>query len=199
VLAPATEAFAACANTADCVAAIQAAYAGISTFTATVTQTKHLSLLDEPLVSTGRLAFAKPDRMLLEMTSPRPMKIVVNGSRIFVPGLDPEAQAALAAAPTAALSRLQSIFTGDLSGLEESFDVNAAEDAAGVAVALRAKDARMFDTVQTMDLRFARPDLLLHEIRIRNALGDELDIELVELRKNPALSESLFAIGDARS
>jgi outer membrane lipoprotein-sorting protein len=199
LLALASDACAACATTAECVTAIQSAYRDLATFSAKVTQTKRLSLLDEPLVSTGRLAFKKPDRLLLEMDSPRPLKVVVNGTRIWIPGLDAEAQKALASAPTVMLNRLQAIFAGDLAALEQSFDVRASEDDAGIAVALQARDERMFNTVQTMDLRFARPDLLLHEIRIRNALGDTLDIVLGDIQKNPVLPESSFAIDDSRS
>jgi len=199
LLAPAEQALARCASTADCVSEIQAAYRDVATFRASVTQTKHVSLLDEPLVSTGHLAFKKPDRLLLEMDAPRPLKVIVNGTRIWIPGLDPEAEAALAAAPTVMLSRLQAIFTGDLAALEQSFDVRAEEDDRGIAVTLQARDARMFNTVQTMELRFARPDLLLHEIRIRNALGDALDIVLRDIQKNPVLSDSMFTIDDSRS
>jgi outer membrane lipoprotein-sorting protein len=198
LLASRADALAKCNATPECVGQIQAAYRDLATFRARVTQTKHVSLLDEPVVSTGHLAFKKPDRLLLEMDSPRPLKVIVNGTRISVPGLDAEAEKALAAAPTTMLSRLQAIFTGDLAVLEQSFEVRASEDERGVAVALQARDARMFNTVQAMELRFARPGLLLHEIRIRNALGDELDIVLDDVQKNPELSESMFAI-DERS
>ena len=199
LLVPAEQALARCNSTADCVSEIQGAYRDVATFRANVTQTKHVSLLDEPLVSTGHLAFKKPDRLLLEMDAPQPLKVIVNGTRIWIPGLDKEAEAALAAAPTVMLSRLQAIFTGDLAALEQSFDVRAEEDDRGIAVALQARDARMFNTVQTMELRFARPDLLLHEIRIRNALGDALDIVLRDIQKNPVLSDSMFTIDDSRS
>lgn len=187
-----------CQTTSDCLGAIQEACRDLSTLTARLVQTKHLSLLDEPLISTGRLAFKRPDRLLLQMESPRPLRIAMNGSRLVIPELGPEANAALDGAPPAVLSRLQAIFAGDISTLEESFEIRASEDDAGIAVELEPRDPRMFNTVRSMELRFERPTLLLHTIRVSNALGDMLEIVLSDIRRNPALPDLTFAVGESR-
>ena len=134
------EAFARCQTTSDCLGAIQAAHGDLFTLTASIVQTKHLSLLDEPLISTGRLAFKRPDQLLLQMESPRPLRIVMNGSRLVIPELGPEANAALQGAPPAVLSRLHAIFAGDISALDEAFHIRASEDDAGIAVELEPRD-----------------------------------------------------------
>lgn len=193
------EAFARCQTKPDCMEAIRAAHRDLSTLTATIVQTKHLGLLDEPLISTGRLAFKRPDSLLLQMESPRPMRIVINGSRVSLPGLGAEAKSALTGAPTAVLRRLQAIFAGELSTLEESFEIRATEDDAGIAVELEPRDPQMFNTVRTMELRFERPTLLLRTIRMRNALGDALEIALSDIQRNPALPDPTFATDDSRS
>jgi outer membrane lipoprotein-sorting protein len=193
------QAFSRCQTKPECMEAIRAAHRDLSTLTATIVQTKHLSLLDEPLVSTGRLAFKRPDSLLLQMESPRPMRIVIHGSRVSLPELGAEAKAALTGAPTAVLSRLRAIFAGEFSTLEESFEIRATEDDAGIAVELESRDPQMFNTVRTMDLRFERPALLLRTIRMRNALGDALEIALSDIQRNPALPDPTFAIDDSSS
>jgi len=187
-----------CQTTSDCLGAIQEAHRDLSTLTATLVQTKHLSLLDEPLISTGRLAFKHPDHLLLQMESPRPLRIVMNGSRLVIPELGPETNAALQGAPPAVLSRLHAIFAGDISALEDSFEIRASEDDSGITVELEPRDPQMSNTVQAMQLRFERPTLLLHTIRVTNALGDALEIVLSDIRRNPALPDLTFAVGDSR-
>lgn len=187
-----------CQTTPDCLGAIQEAHGDLSTLTASLVQTKHLSLLDDPLISTGRLAFKRPDHLLLEMESPRPLRIVMNGSRLVIPELGPEANAALESAPPALLSRLRAIFAGDISALDESFEIRASEDDAGITVELEPRDAQKFNAVPAMRLRFERPTLLLHTIRVTHALGDVLEIVLSDIRRNPVLPDLTFAVGDSR-
>jgi outer membrane lipoprotein-sorting protein len=86
VLLAAVPARAACDSTDSCLRAIEAAQADARTVSARFTQTKHLSLLDEPLVSSGRFMFRRPDRIRLDIESPRPATIVITGREISIPG-----------------------------------------------------------------------------------------------------------------
>src|SRR6185369_9494720 len=105
---------------------IDAAQGNTQTLRARFTQTKHLALLDEPLVSTGRFAFKRPDRMRLEIESPRPATIVINGRQVSIPGLSEGDQKQLAMTPmTAMFTELGAMFGGSAAALQHHFQVSA--------------------------------------------------------------------------
>src|SRR5260221_5677279 len=93
----------ACDSTDACLKAVEAAQAETRTISAHFTQTKHLSLLEEPLVATGRFLFKRPDRMRLDIELPRPATILINGRDIHIPGMSESDQQQLAITPMAAM------------------------------------------------------------------------------------------------
>ena len=131
VLAHAAVASGACESTDACLKTIEAAQAETRTISARFTQTKHLSLLDEPLIATGRFLFKRPDRMRLDIQSPRPATILINGRDIRIPGLSESDQQQLAITPMAAMfTELGAMFSGSPALLRQHFDV-AAQSADG--------------------------------------------------------------------
>jgi len=184
-------ALAACAPTPECLEEIEQAHRDTRTLTARFVQTKHLTLLDAPLVSRGRFALKRPDRLLWRVEDPEPLSVVIDGGELRVPGGRP----AMTGAPVAAVAGwLGSMFAGDVRSLERAFDVSAREDEGAVEVQLRPREAawRRFFTVA--ELRFARPALTLAAIRLRDALGDSVEIELHDVRRNDEVPDSTFAI-----
>lgn len=60
---------------------IAASAASLRTVSADFTQERYLSMLKEPLVSTGRFAYEKPDRLYWEVIKPSPSGFFVNGDK----------------------------------------------------------------------------------------------------------------------
>ena len=60
---------------------IAAAVAGLQTISSDFTQEKHVSMLKDPLVSSGRFVYEKPDRLYWEITKPSPAGFVVRGGK----------------------------------------------------------------------------------------------------------------------
>src|SRR3989442_114899 len=79
VLAARGAAYAACTSTDSCLQVIEAAQRDTRTMSADFVQLKHVSLLNEPLESTGHLVFKRPDQILLKIDTPQPATIVVSG------------------------------------------------------------------------------------------------------------------------
>jgi outer membrane lipoprotein-sorting protein len=60
---------------------IAASAASLKTISADFTQERYVSMLKEPLVSTGRFVYEKPDRLYWETGKPSPSGFTVNGDK----------------------------------------------------------------------------------------------------------------------
>lgn len=195
VLFAALPAHAACDSTDTCLQAIEAAQANARSVSARFTQTKHLSLLDAPLVSTGRFLFKRPDRIRLDIETPRAATIVIRGHEISIPGIPERDRQQLAMAPMASMfSELGGMFGGSTSMLRQHFDIAAAPAGGAIEVTLTPTVSAWQRSFRTIQLRFAEPDLVLSSMRLDDALGDRLDIVMSDVQRNPDLPDSLFTI-----
>ena len=191
----ATPAYATCDSTASCLKVIEAAQGNTQTLRARFTQTKHLALLDEPLISTGRFVFKRPDRMRLEIQSPRPATIVINGRQVSIPGLSEGDQKQLAMTPmTAMFTELGAMFGGSAATLRQHFDVSAKPAGDAIEVTLRPTVPDWQRLFRTIGLRFAGPDLLISSMQLEDALGDHLEIAMSDVQRNQDIPDAVFAI-----
>jgi len=188
--------FARCASTETCLQAIERAQLDTRTITAEFVQVKHLSLLDEPLVSSGRFVFKRPDRMVLNIEQPQRTSVVIKGQDVQIPNLPEHERQALGMAPIAAMfTQLGAIFTGSMSVLRQGFDVAAHEEDATIRVYLVPRQAAWKQMFQTIDICFGGPDLLAQEVRLVDALGDSLEITLRSVQRNVDVPDSTFDLG----
>jgi outer membrane lipoprotein-sorting protein len=192
-LASAAVASAACDSTDACLKAIEAAQAETRTISARFTQTKHLSLLDEPLVATGRFLFERPDRMRLDIESPRPATILINGRDIRIPGMSESDQQQLAITPMAAMfTELGAMFSGSATVLRQHFDLVAKPADGAIEVTLTPTVPDWQKLFRTIQLRFAEPDLVIDSMQFDDALGDRLDIAMSDVHRNQDLPDDEF-------
>lgn len=183
----------ACDSTESCLRAIEAAQASTQTISARFTQTKHLSLLDEPLVSTGRFVFKRPDRMRLEIASPRQATILIKGREISIPGISDSEKQQLAMTPMASMfSELGGMFAGSPAALQQHFRVDATARNGGIEVTLAPTVPEWQRLFKTIQLRFTGPELVMSAMQLEDALGDRLDIVMSDVQRNQDLPDSLF-------
>ncbi len=197
LLLPAAGAAAACASTPACLQVIEAAQRDTRTITADFVQVKHISLLDEPLTSTGRFVFKRPDRIRLQIDKPQPALIVINGHDVQMPNLPERERKALAMAPVATMfQQLGAIFTGNTQALQEGFEVSAAAvagaDPPAIAVDLQPRLAAWQQMFRTIHIRFAGAHWMAQEIRLENGLGDRLEISLRNVQRNTDVPDAIF-------
>jgi outer membrane lipoprotein-sorting protein len=192
--APESAAATPCASTAACLEVLEAAQRGTQTLTARFTQTKRLSLLDEPLESSGFFAFRRPDRVLWRIESPEPLTVVIRGRDIHVPGLPTTGEAGLAMAPLAAMfTQLGAVFAGSLTAAGADFEVEAVADAEAIQLTLRPRHAAWQRMVRQIELRFMGPEWLLAGMHLDNGMGDRVEIALRDVRRNAEVPEAWFA------
>jgi hypothetical protein len=188
----AAPAHAACDSTDSCLAAIEAAQKDTRTVSARFTQTKHLSLLDEPLISTGRFVFKRPDRMRLDIDSPRAATILINGRDISIPGISDSDKQQLAMTPMAAMfTELGSMFAGSPAALRQRFQI-AALPADGAIEVADAHRTGLAAAVSYDPAALHRTGLVIGAMRLDDALGDHLEIVMSDVRRNQEIADSEF-------
>ena len=189
-----------CASTEACLRLIQQAQQDTRTMAAEFVQVKHVSLLDEPLVSTGRVIFRRPDRMLLKIEQPQPLTVTIQGRDVQIPNLPERERQALGMAPMAAMfTQLNAIFTGSMQALEQEFEVVAAEEDLAIQVDLVPRQAAWKRMFRSIHLRFAGPELAAQKIRLDDALGDSLEITLRDVQRNIDIPDSMFDLATPRA
>lgn len=193
-LLPAAAAAVLCDSTAACLAKLNTAQAATRTVDARFVQTKHLSLLDEPLVSTGRFRFRRPDHVRLDIETPRPSTILIAGRSVTIPGLPAAEQKALADSPMAAMfTELGAVFAGNLDRAPAHFTIDARGTDEAIEVTLTPTAAEYQRLFRTIALRFSGPEAMVQSMRLDDALGDHLVVELRDVRRNVDLPDAVFA------
>src|ERR1700675_1665596 len=174
----------ACAGTAACLQAIETSQRTTRALSARFEQTKHVSLLAEPLVTRGQFAFRQPDQVVLRVDDPA-LTVRIDRDGIHLPDL-PGAQDEVAAlAPFGTMMRqLSGSFTGALSTMSSAFTVTAAADGNVIRVTLVPRDAQGRRTIGAIDLSFAGPNWVVAKIHIEESLGDSLDIVFSNVHRN---------------
>ncbi len=189
---------AACTSTADCLRVIEQAQRDTRTVTAAFTQVKHVSLLDEPIVSSGRFVFKRPDRVLLKIEKPQAATVIITGRDIHIPNLPERERQALAMVPAGAMSaQLGAIFTGSTQALQEGFEVTARDTGTSIEVKLLPRQAATQQMFREIDLGFSGAELFATQIRLADALGDSLEITLHDVRRNVEVPDSTFDVDAA--
>jgi outer membrane lipoprotein-sorting protein len=179
-----------CAGTDACLQLIEASQHTTRALSARFEQTKHLSLLAEPLVTRGQFAFREPDQVLWRVDEPAiTVRIDRNGIHLpDVPGLKDEVAAL---APFSAMMRqLSGLFTGSLSAVRTTFEVTAEPDGGAIRVHLVPREPQWQRMFRSIDVWFADPDWVVTALHIEEALGDSLDIKFSDLHRNDSVAQA---------
>lgn len=189
----ASVASAACDSTPACLQQLQAAQGDLRTLDARFTQTKHVSLLDEPIVSTGRFRFKRPDKVRLDIETPQAATVLIDGRNVSIPGVSAAGMKGMAATPmTAMFTELGALLGGDVNRAMTDFQVHAQADGDGIAVTLTPTRAEWQRLYKTIALSFAGQPLVIRGMRLDDALGDRLEIAMRDVQRNSELPDEIF-------
>lgn len=196
-LAGAAGASAVCESTDACLRAIEASQRETRALAARFEQTKHLSLMSQPLVTRGRFAFKAPDEVLWQIDDPK-VTVRIDQRGVHLPDL-PAAEAEMASlGPFSEMMReLSGLFRGSLATVQRSFDVTATGDTAGIRVHLVPRSPQWQGMFRSIDLTFAAPDLVMQAIHIEESLGDSLDIVFSDVHRNDGVANAAMGVPGA--
>ncbi len=177
-----------CRDTESCLHLVETKQAATEVMSARFEQSKQLSLMTEPLVSRGRFAFRRPDRVLWEVEEPK-LTIRIDGKGLHLPDLPGVKEEGAALAPFGQMLRdLSGLFTGSLAGLRRGFEVEAVAAAEGVDLRLRPKTEQWRRMFTAVSVSFRGAELTIASLRLQEALGDRLEIVFSDVHRNDAVA-----------
>lgn len=169
--------------------------AEIHTLRATFVQRRHLSLLEEELVSRGRFAFKRPDRIRWEVHDPTPVTMVISEEGLFVaePGAAPTRLAAL---PVSS-AEVAGLVTGSIAAAQRLFHVHWHAGPGGSDVfEFRPRSRRLAVTLRSVTVHLAPHKNYAQRIVLDEAGGDRIDIAFDDVEINRAISDDQFVLGN---
>jgi len=139
---------------------------------------KRITLLAEPLVSEGTVHYAPPHRLARHQRTPSPSSIVFDGTTLRFGDAQSEERIDVSSNPVvrAFVESFLSVLAGDRSKLERTFVVDfRAGDAAHPGerweLSLVPRDSKLLGVLR--EVRFAGDGVVVSQMRIREATGDE--------------------------
>ncbi len=179
-----------CVTPDACFAQLAAKQREIGTLRASFHQIKHVALLREPLVSTGRLLYRRPGRVRWEVVEPEVLRIDVDGGRLRAGS--PERMEAVDAGAASSLFR-------DLGGLLTATDEFAgarfaiARGSAGPAsFVLTPRDPATARLLEAVELEIDPEAGVPRRAVLREPGGDRTEIELRDVVRDQPLGEDLL-------
>jgi outer membrane lipoprotein-sorting protein len=200
----ATTTFAAEGLPPEAVAAWQA-MSTVRSLEARFEQRRSTTLLAQPLVSSGTLRFARPDKLAWVVEQPGRSTMVVSGSQVGMsyPDLGVHDQLDLAGDPDAErLVRSMMVWlAGDLEQVQRDYGVAWSNAPAGAPegalhqATLTPRDTTMAALISSLDLIIGGDPLRVLAVTMHEPDGDRVDIAMFDVRLDPELPDDAFSIG----
>ncbi|MDB6023747.1 MAG: LolA family protein [Pedosphaera sp.] len=175
------------------------AQTNIQTWSADFTQTRRLKALTQPLIATGRVWFAAPNRFHWEIEKPSPTIAVRDAEQLWViyPRLKRAEQYSLSSADAGpwkdTLALLDAGFPRSRAEVESRFNILAQTTANGIhelTLQPKAESARRF--MPEIKIAFDTNTFSLHSTELKFADGSTMENVFTNPVLNPKLDESLF-------
>jgi hypothetical protein len=144
---------------------------------------RYLGMLSEPLKSSGRLAYAAPDKLEKITLTPQPERLALEGDRITIEQGGPAGRRqtfALSAHPEIAgvVESIRGTLAGDPDALERYFAIGLTGDARAWTLRLEPKDAALRKLVS--DITIAGSGAAIHTIDTREGDGDHAEMIILD-------------------
>lgn len=180
----------------EVIARINKATSGLKSMSCTFTQTKHLSLLSDKMVSEGKMSYKQPNKLRWEYTSPYQYLFIFNGTKVYVGNksrkdvIDTNSNKLFKEVARIMMSTV----TGTALSNAADFSVSIEDGKTLWNVTLIPKKKEMKKMFTRIVLSFSKSDLMISEINLHEKNNDRTNIRLRNIKTNIAINESLFAI-----
>lgn len=170
--------------------------AGLKSMSCSFTQTKHLSLLSDKMVSEGKMSYKQPDKLRWEYTSPYQYLFIFNGSKVYVGNnsrkdvIDTQTNKVFKEVARIMMSTV----TGTALSNSADFSIDVGDGSSTWKVTLIPKKKEMKGMFTKIELSFNKSNLMIAEINIYEKNNDRTNIRIKDVSTNITLNESLFAI-----
>lgn len=152
---------------------------------------KHLVFLNEPLISTGRIVFADPDRLAMTTISPTRQTLTVSDGRMRIVqhDFDKTQEMSLKENEVAAaiVSNIVNVLAGRFDLLERFYECGAVEVGPGVSLQLTPKDKEIRSVINKLLVTINLDGEIL-SVHIDEINGDTSDMVFSGVVRNKALT-----------
>ena len=180
----------------EVIAKINKATSGLKSMSCSFTQTKHLSMLSDKMVSEGKMNYKQPNKLRWEYTSPYQYLFIFNGTKVYVGNksrkdvIDTNSNKLFKEVARIMMSTV----TGTALSNAADFSVSVEDGKTLWNVTLIPKKKEMRKMFTRIILSFSKSDLMISEINLHEKNNDRTNIRLRNIKTNIAINENLFAI-----
>lgn len=180
----------------EVIAKINKATSGLKSMSCSFTQTKHLSMLSDKMVSEGKMSYKQPNKLRWEYTSPYQYLFIFNGTKVYVG--NKSRKDVIDTGSNKLFKEVARIMMSTVTGTALSnaadFSVTVEDGKALWNVTLIPKKKEMKKMFTRIVLSFSKSDLMISEINLHEKNNDRTNIRLRNIKTNIAINENLFAI-----
>ncbi len=146
-------------------------------------ETKHVSILDRPLETSGELVFTPPDRLEKRVTSPGSERVVVDRERLVIERGGRRQELALRDYPPVAVlvDGIRDTLAGDREALERTYALTLEGDAHAWRLVLRPRDPEVAKLVTRVEIDGSQARV--QRVRIEQADGDRSLMQITPERR----------------
>ena len=178
------------------IVAISRAVSAMETMQCTFVQTKHMSMLNDRLVSHGVIYYRQPDKLRWEYTRPYDYLFIFNGAKVYMGN---RSRKSVVDTASNRLFReiagiMMSTVTGKALADPERFSLDVEEVQQSWHVTLVPKKKELKRMFQKVVLVFNRADAAILGVNIYEKNGDLTEILMSDVTKNAKIDEARFAI-----
>lgn len=170
--------------------ALRKGFAGVSDFTAEITQEKRLSLMKRSMVMSGTVRFKKPDQFYMEIYPPYAGRMLLRDNIIEQAGSGEGERARIVLPPEQGLQRWFSKLAAPVTALPEGVDIQA-DLTAGVYTLTVVPQGR--GQVKELVITF-QEDGTVKRLVIGERNGDRAVMTFKRVRRNTGLTERDFRL-----
>ncbi len=180
----------------EVIAKINKATSGLKSMSCNFTQTKHLSMLSDKMVSEGKMNYKQPNKLRWEYTSPYQYLFIFNGTKVYVGNksrkdvIDTNSNKLFKEVARIMMSTV----TGTALSNAADFSVTVEDGKTLWNVTLIPKKKEMKKMFTRIVLSFSKSDLMISEINLHEKNNDRTNIRLRNIKTNIAINENLFAV-----
>ena len=175
---------------------VNQAVSGLQSMTCTFEQTKHMSMLNDKMVSHGKMSYKRPDKLRWEYTSPYKYLFIFNGSKVYVG--NNSKKNVIDANSNKVFREVARIIMNTVTGKALSnladFSADVTDNGKFWTVTLIPKKKVMSKMFKKIELVFNKSNSMIAEVNIYEKNGDRTNIKMKNISKNTSINEAVFSI-----
>lgn len=175
---------------------INSAVSSLKSMSCTFVQTKNLALLNDKMVSNGKMYYKQPNKLRWEYTSPYKYLFVFNGTKVYVGN---KSKKDIIDTNTNKVFKeiariMMTTVTGKALSNKTDFTISVSSNHKNWIITLIPKKKEMKQMFSKIELIFNKSNTMISEINIFEKNNDRTNIKLNGIIQNASIQESYFAI-----